>query len=130
MSCRYTFQIDFAGPPPSPQAVFAAIWEKIGSLTKSSVTFHLGQLAKVMEREEDDSKINVLEVIKFILHLSMTYAEMTPFVSMLRDAPIGTILEIKALAKKLKREDSDSMSYSTTGSENHDIDMLDVFVTK
>lgn len=107
-----------------PEVFFAAVWELVGSLTRSSLTFHLGQLAKAVERGQNDSKLDVLAFLDRILlraalrpYSSITYeGHGTPFVSMLRDASIGTLLEIKALAEKKMREDSDSMSWISTGS--------------
>lgn len=102
--------------------MFAALWEEIRSLTRSSLTFHLGQLAKAMERRQNHSKNDVLAFIDCVLlravlreKSSITYeGHVTPFVSMLRHAPIRTILDIKAIAETSMREDSESMSWIST----------------
>lgn len=107
-----------------PELLFAALWEEVGSLTKSSLTFHLGQLAKAVARKENDSKLDVLSFIDCVLlravlrpNSSITYeGHGTPFVAVLCDASIGTLLEINALAETKMTEDSDSMSWTTSGS--------------
>lgn len=118
-----------------PAVVFSVLWDKIGSLTKSSLRFHLGQLAKVTARRQNDPKIDVLAVIEFILRsaalredLGLKYAHMTPFMAMLRDEPIGTILEMKALAETKMKEDGESMSVSLDSSSRGlpDVIMFDV----
>ena len=116
-----------AGTVPHSSEVlrFAALWEKIGSLAKSCLTFHLGQLAKAMVRGQNESKLHVLQIIEFILvsdvhndplSMSILFMFVNPFMSMLRDAPLDTILAMKELAEAKMTEDRDSMSWSPTSS--------------
>lgn len=86
-----------------------------------------------MAHRQNDSKIDVLAVIDFILrcaapreNLGLIYAQTTPFMAMLRDEPIGTILEMKALAETMMNEDGESMSLSIDSSSLPDIVMFNV----
>ena len=106
-----------------PNVVFDALWEKLSSLTKASLTFHLGQLSKVMERGQKDSKVDVLEIIDFILRTGLRHDSrskhtlISPVMSMLGDALIDTILEIKKLAETKLIGDGETMSWITTVSD-------------